>query len=46
MATISNSSPQESESYSREQGNLTVEKKKPSELSICMLEALRKNQSR
>ncbi len=27
MATISNSSPQESESYSREQGNLTVEKK-------------------
>jgi hypothetical protein len=43
MATISNSSSQESESYSRDQGNLTVEKKNPSELSICTLEVLRKN---
>jgi hypothetical protein len=44
MATIGNSSPpQESESYSQEQYNLTVEK--PSELNICMLQAQCNNQN-
>jgi hypothetical protein len=44
MGTIVNSSPRESESYSQEHCNLTV-KKNPSELNICMLQALCNSQS-